>query len=227
MLAVILKMARALHCRSSDEESSMKDFKYLLIILSASVALAMTACAKKDSEFAARYARNKMGANVADGKKTQEAGEQAAAQGLDADVVDIQKHFAAPGQPGPNIVTALILINNQQMPVTTSHTGTEIVNGSVNTNGFTIVYHAMCGTVDCNPYYVSMEIYRNNQMVIQEGLRKYFEKTSADQTDVYQWFKPEEALPLLGSDSADIKGMVGFLNNAAASGGSSSSTIIK
>lgn len=194
----------------------MKDFKFIFITLLATAAFTMTACAKKDSEFAARYAKNKMGASVADGANTQEAGERAEAQGLLADVVGITKYFAAAGQPGPNVVMAKILINNQEMPVTTHHWGTEMVEGRVDVNGFTVVLHAMCGTTDCNPYYASMEIYKNSQMVIQEGVRKYFDERSPGE-DRYQWFTPEKALPLLGSDSADTRGMIGFLNSATSS----------
>lgn len=200
----------------------MKDFKFLFVTLLATAAFTMSACAKKDSEFAARYAKNKMGASVADGKKTQEAGERAQAQGLLADVVDIKKYFVPEGQPGPRVVMAKILINDQEMPVTTHHWGTEKVEGRVDVNGFTVVYHAMCGTVDCNPYYAAMEIYKNNQMVIQEGVRKYFDERAAD-GDLYQWFTPENALPLLGSDSADTRGMIGFLNTV----GNSTSSGIK
>ncbi|WP_295899269.1 hypothetical protein [uncultured Bdellovibrio sp.] len=199
----------------------MKNFKFLFIALLATAAMTMSACAKKDSEFAARYAKNKLGASVADGPKTQEAGERAEAQGLLADVVDIQRYFTPEGQPGPRVVMAKILINNQEMPVTTHHWGTETVEGRVDVAGFTVVFHAMCGTVDCQPYYASMEIYKNNQMVIQEGVRKYFDERAAD-GDRYQWFTPEKALPLMGSDSMDPRGMVGFLNS---SGNSTSSEI--
>lgn len=192
----------------------MKDFKFLVISLLAAT-LAMSACAKKDSEFAARYAKNKMGADVADGKKTQQAGEMAAAKGLEADVVNIRRYWTPDDQPGPRAVMATILINNQEMSVTTVHSGTEIADGRVDTNGYTIVFHAMCGSTDCNPYYASLEIYQNNKMVIQEGVRKFFDKKTAADTDLYQWFKPEEALPLLGMDSMDPKGMVGFLNSAS------------
>lgn len=191
----------------------MKDYKILFIALTA-VALTMSACAKKNSEFAARYAKNRMGAEVADGVKTQAAGEQAEAQGLLADIVNIQRYWTPESQPGPRVVMSTILINDQEMPVTTSHVGTEIVEGRVDVNGFTVVFHAMCGSVTCNPYYASMEIYQNNKMIIQEGVRKYFDKVTPDDRDVYQWFQPSEALPLMGVDSQDPQGMVGFLNRA-------------
>lgn len=191
----------------------MKTFNYFLISFVAAVSLTMSACAKKNSEFAARYAKNKMGASVADGVKTQEAGERAESQGLLADIVDIQKYFVPQGQAGPRFVTAKILINNQEMPVTTNHNGTEVVEGRVDVNGYTVVYHAVCANTDCNPYYASMEIYKDNKMVIQEGVRKYFDAQAAT-GDRYQWFTPESALPLIGADASDVRGMVGFLNSS-------------
>ncbi|WII71030.1 hypothetical protein QJS83_11210 [Bdellovibrio sp. 22V] len=199
----------------------MKDAKFLFIVLMCATALGLTACAKQNSEFAARYARNKMGAQVADGKKTQAAGERAAAQGLQADVVGIERYWTPEGQPGPRVVISKILINDREMPVTTHHFGTEIAEGQVEVNGYTVVFHAMCGrSEDCNPYYAALEVYQNGKMVIQEGVRKYFEKTSANDKDLYQWFQPNEALPLLGSSVTDTRGMVGYLNAASTTAGS-------
>lgn len=192
----------------------MSKIKILLITLLAAT-LGLSACAKKNSEFAARYAKNKMGADVADGAKTQVAGELAAAQGLEADIVNIQRHWTPEGQPGPRVVISTILINNQEMPVTTSHGGTEVVEGRVDINGYTVVFHAMCGSTTCNPYYAAMEVYQNNKLIIQEGVRKYFEQSSAEDKDIYQWFQPSEARPLLGTDSWDPSGVIGFLNRAS------------
>ncbi|WP_374030251.1 hypothetical protein [Bdellovibrio bacteriovorus] len=186
--------------------------------------LMMTACAKKDSEFAARYAKNKMGASVVDGAKTQEAGEQAAAQGLEADIVGVKRYWTPQGQPGPRVVMATILINNTEFPVTSHHYSTEIVDGSVDVNGYNIRYHAMCGNDECNPYYAAMEVYQNGRIVIQEGIRIYFDKTKPEHQDLYQWLSPGNELPLLGSSQTDPRGMVGYLNQAV-TGGSSSSLI--
>ncbi|MGZ3801657.1 MAG: hypothetical protein ACXVCL_17520, partial [Bdellovibrio sp.] len=85
----------------------------LLSILAA--ATMISACARKSSDFAERYARNRMGAQVIDGPKTQQAAEQAAAQGLTAvDIVDIKKYWTSANEPGPRFVTAVILIDDQQ-----------------------------------------------------------------------------------------------------------------
>lgn len=193
----------------------MKKSKFVLFSLLA-IALSMSACAKKDSKFSARYAKNKMGADVANGPATQTAAEVAAAKGLEADIVNIQRYWTPEGQPGPRLVVSNILINNQEMPVTTSHMGTEVVEGKVDVNGYTVVFHAMCANSTCNPYFATMEIYKNNAMVIQEGVRKYFEKSTDEERDIYQWFQPGEALPFMD--------MVKYLNS---SGGALPTGIVK
>lgn len=193
------------------------NFFFALLLLGS---LALTACAKKDSEFAARYAKNRMGATVVDGVKTQQAAEQAAAQGLEADIVGVKRYWTPEGQPGPRVVMATILINNTEFPVTSHHYGTEVVNGSVTVNGYNISYEAMCGDANCNPYYASMKVYSNGRLVIQEGVRIYFERSSAAHTDLYQWLSPGQELPFMGSDVQDARGMVGYLNQYGANSGS-------
>ncbi|MGZ3817880.1 MAG: hypothetical protein ACXWRZ_14495, partial [Bdellovibrio sp.] len=167
----------------------------LLSILAA--ATMISACARKSSDFAERYARNRMGAQVIDGPKTQQAAEQAAAQGLTAvDIVDIKKYWTSANEPGPRFVTAVILIDDQQTTVTTNHYGSNVAEGYVDIKGYRIVYHAVCANEECNPYYSSLEVFQNNKMLIQEGVMKYF-NTGDTQNDYYQWFQPSEALPLV------------------------------
>lgn len=198
----------------------MASSKYLLSAL-VILTMGLSACAKKDSGFAERYAKNRLGAQVADGVKTQAAAENAAAQGLEADILKIQRT-----QSGSGIaVSALILINNQQVPVTTTHYDTQAINGTVNMGTYQIQYHALCGNESCNPYYAAMEVYQNGRIIIQEGLKYYFERTSSEHRDVYQWFSPGEELPLVGSSANDVNGMVGYLNSSNVSAGSA--TIIK
>ncbi|MEN0059408.1 MAG: hypothetical protein AAGB31_11285 [Bdellovibrio sp.] len=192
--------------------------KVLFQVVMIAMFLSLGACAKKDSEFASRYSKNKMGARVVDGSKTQTAGESAAAQGLEADIVGLS--LQANGDV--NTVTAMILINNYQMPVTTTHGGTETVEGTTTINGYQVAVHAMCGNTSCDTYFIAMEVYKNGTMLIQEGVKKYFVSYSTEDQDVYNWFTPAEALPFIGAHSMDTKGMVGYLNTAAASGNSSS-----
>lgn len=190
------------------------------------VSLALSACAKKDSEFAARYAKNKAGALVVDGKKTQEAAEYAAALGLEADIVAVQKYFSnMDTEYGPYLVMAKILINNKEIPVTMSHIGTKIVEGQTTVDGHVVVFHSICSNAACSPYYAAMEVYKNGERLIQVGLRKYFNPT-AQQKDLYEFFKPADALPLMGTTLDDTRGMVGYLNaNSGAATANSSGFI--
>lgn len=184
----------------------MKDFKFLTIALTTAV-LALAACAKKDSNFAERYRQNAAGMQVVDGKKTQEAAEQAQVNGLQADVVGIQKNG--------NTITAWILVNNQQIQVTTTHTGTEVVEGTTYANNHQIAFHAKCANADCEPYFAALEIYNNTHsntsLLIQEGVMKFFKDSSKDK---YQWFKPAEALPFVGSGDSDLNSIVGYLGSS-------------
>ncbi len=188
-----------------------------LTIALVSVVLTLSACAKKDSNFAERYAKSRAGATVVDGVKTQLAAESAAQEGLEADIVDVTRTMGNMGFSGPRIIRATILINQTEFPVTSVHQGTEVVHGSVDVNGYSINYHAWCSNYHCNPYYAAMEVYKNSRLVIQEGIRIYFDKTSPEHQDVYQWFSPGNELPLLGADAQDVRGMVGFLNQAEGS----------
>lgn len=194
----------------------MKKLNLLIILVMASLTLA--ACAKRDSEFAARYKTNKAGAEVVDGHKAQEAAEQAATQGLEADIVAVQKYFTDMNSYGPYIVTARILINNYEMPITMSHTMTNgqhnVVRGSSTIAGHTVVFNAVCGNAECSPYYAAMEVYQNNQMVMQVGLMKHFNAAQVG-LDRYQFFKPTEALPLVGNPMSGAPGMVDFLKSAS------------
>lgn len=202
----------------------MKKIKFLFLILGMASVFVLSACAKKNSSFASRYAKNGVGANVVDGEKTQQAAEQAAAEGLIADVVDIQRHWLAPVEQGLR-VTSMILVNNQQIPVTTTHKATEVVEGRVNVSGYTVVFHAMCANEACNPYYAALEVYQGNLLKIQEGIRKYFEGTNIADLDTYQWFSPQNALLFMGANVTDTTGMVGFLNQGASV--TTSSQIVK
>lgn len=218
-------MVVELHFLNNDEEFPVKKNRLIFISFIAGIMMSISACGKKDSDFAARYAKNKMGATVVDGQKTQEAGEQAASQGLEADVIDIQRYWVPNGQAGPRIVMATILVNNQQVSVTTSHVGTAVSEGFVNVGNHRVVFHAMCANDACNPYYAALEVYQNNQIIIQEGIRKFFEVTSPEQADLYQWFTPDKALPfILNSNIADASGMVGYLNQGAATSLSTSTS---
>ncbi len=132
---------------------------------------------------------------MVDGPEAEAAGTKAEAQGLLADILNIKKHTE---HDNSVVVTAMIILNNQQIPVTTSHVGTEIVDGRLDVNGYTLVFHAMCEDYGCETYYTAMEIYnnaRNNaNLIIQQGQMRYFPE---DGKDLYQWFTPEHRKPLI------------------------------
>lgn len=199
----------------------MRNLVYTVVLVSS---LLLSACAKTDSEFAERYKKNSMGAEVVDGVKTQEAAENAEGQGLMADVLGMNKSSSG----NMHTVTAMIAINNFQVPVTTTHSSTDlrVTKGSVNVDGFLVIYSAVCSNAACNPFYVSLEVQQNSRMLIQEGVRKYFDGVAGD--DTYQWFTPEEARPLIsgpsfsGSDLVNGNVLVGFLNGKSSNGSTGS-----
>ncbi|UOF02009.1 hypothetical protein [Bdellovibrio reynosensis] len=172
--------------------------KNLKLIFCSLMIMSMTAaCAKKDSEFAARYARNRMGAPVADGKKTQEAAENAEAQGLLADVVRIESAY---NNSQSAKIEAFVLINDQEMLVSTTHArnsgnydASGVAQGTVEKAGFTIVFRSFCASnteLACSRYYASLEIYKNGALVIQEGVLRDFVDPDKNR---YQWYAPDSA----------------------------------
>jgi hypothetical protein len=186
----------------------------VLVMTLASMALMLSACAKQDSDFAAKYAKNGMGAKVTDGAATQRADEYAAENGLQADIVGISKNGSG-GDGQAKTITSTILINNQQRQVDSVHYSTEVVEGETEIDGYTIKFHAMCANEACEPYYAMIDVYQylqnHNTQMIQVGVKKFFDTNGADK---YQWFAPPEALKFIGSNQNDIKGMVGFLNKS-------------
>lgn len=190
----------------------MKNIRLLSLLI---LAVALSACAKRDSEFAARYAKNRAGAQVVDGPKAEAAGEQAAAVGIEADIVGVEKYFSDMATSyGPYIIRATLLLNSSQVPITMSHTGLTKVEGVTTIEGYTVVFRAICLNTACEPYYSSMEVYQNNVLQIQVGLKKHFNAALVD-ADRYQFFQPQEAKPLVGTSNADTNGLVGYLNSGS------------
>ncbi len=187
--------------------TSAKAYRVLMIPALLAM-LALSACAKKDSDFAARYAKNAAGATVKDQAAAVAAGESAALNGLQsADVVMVQK--SATGS-ATKTVTSQIVINGQQVPVTTTHTANETREGTVEIAGFLVQFHAMCANTACDPYFAAMEVYKNGQLILQEGLRINF---AVPENSVYQLFKPSDARVFIHQDVTNPSGMVGYLNS--------------
>lgn len=197
-------LGQAVAIPHSDQGVFMKNLK--LIFLSILVVTMSAACAKKDSEFAARYAKNRMGAEVADGKRTQEAGEHAEALGVTADLVDI----ALQSQNWETAaVRSVILLNDKQMAVTTQHTynSGNVSEGTVEKDGYQIGFRGYCAAsaaMICARYYASLEIYKDGALVIQEGVLKSFEGGR----DMYQWNKPDAVMT--------FQQLINLLDDAAA-----------
>ncbi|MFS4459924.1 hypothetical protein [Bdellovibrio sp. HCB2-146] len=170
--------------------------------------LALAACAKKDSDFAARYARNGTGAAAVNIEETGAAGEYAAGKGLHtADIVGLQRTRNGTAAQ----ITGQIVLNNQQIQVTTQHTGSEVREGAVRVGNYQVQFHAMCLNSSCEPYFAAMEVYTSSgEFLIQEGVRIYFNDPSRS---VYQLFKPGSARVFFNGKLADPSSMVGYLNS--------------
>lgn len=183
----------------------MKSLKALLV--PALFAVALSGCAKKESEFAARYATNGAGATAKDAVTAAEAGELAATKGLTrADIVQVTRNSNGNGAT----VISQVVINNQQIQVTTQHVGTEIREGSLQIGNYYVQFHAMCANPSCEPYFAAMEVYSNNQLIIQEGIRIHFNNQSQS---VYQLFSPADARVFYNQSMNNTGGVVGYLNN--------------
>lgn len=190
----------------------MTSYKNLLIPALAAL-LALSGCAKKDSDFAARYATNGAGATAKDANVAADAGEYAASKGLTrADIVQVTRSSNGNG----STVVSQVVINNQQIQVTTQHTGSEIREGSLQIGGYYIQFHAMCPTNSCEPYFAAMEVYSNNELLIQEGIRIHFNTPSQS---VYQLFSPSLARTFYYQNMNNPGGVVGYLNYQSSSTG--------
>lgn len=185
------------------------------------MALALAACAKKDSDFAAKYAKNKSGAEATNVEETAAADEVALGEGLDIDIVQISKAMNG----SEKVITSLVTINNYQFPLTTRHSGVELRTGSMNASANVRVdAQAVCANANCTTYYIVLNAYKDNKLVIQEGIRKYFDIPQGTSLDRYAKLKAERALPLVrgnawtSADMYDGTVMVGYLNGNATSG---------
>ncbi|KYG63935.1 hypothetical protein AZI86_14075 [Bdellovibrio bacteriovorus] len=196
----------------------MKSFKPFTAVLIA--ALALSACAKKDSDFAAKYKTNKMGAEATNVEETAAADQVALGEGIDIDIVKIDRALNG----SEKVMTSVVAINNYQFSLTTRHAALELRTGTMNVgNNVRIDAAAVCANANCTAYYVLVNAYKDNKLVIQEGVRKYFE-VSTTSLDRYAKLKAERALPLVranawtSADMYDGTVMVGYLNGNATSG---------
>jgi hypothetical protein len=152
----------------------MKNSKVYLYILSAAVAL--TACAKRDNEFAAR--KNGAGAPIVNGQQADNADAAAAAAGYTVDILGIQQ----PVQSGGGLsVTSTISVNSKSYQINTTHYSIGQVSTTTATfDGANFQVSGVCGSETCSPYYLVIEITRNGQRINQKAMRKYFYYTNAN-----------------------------------------------
>lgn len=171
----------------------MKTIKVLLLAV-VSTAM-MTACGKKDDNFAAQYAKNKMGATAKDASLVAQAVQST---GIMLDVVSL-----ATISVSPMAFTSTLMLNDISRTVQTTMNGTTISQGTTTMGAYTVQVMAQCANANCNPYYIVATAYQNNQAKIQVGYKFYrLESTAAH--DNYQVL---DATRILG-----FADMVNFLN---------------
>lgn len=202
---------------------------YIVIALAA---LFLGACAKTDSDFAQRYAKNAAGGDAINPLMAGEADQIAIAAGVNLDVINLTKSVETVTngnqQIQQQVIQSTLIVNQREVPVTTRHAQNnflQMTSGSLKINDVTVVFNAVCGSQECNPVYISVEAYKanSNAPVIQLGFRKYFTIQGLDR---YQKFAAADAKRLIKSNSfsandmSDTTVMVGYLNQnlATASG---------
>lgn len=186
----------------------MKSTKLYFNIFVLSLALALSACGKKDSSFQARYMKNAFGAQAVDPALNQAAATQADAMGYQLDVVGITGAKYADGRLK---ITSSIMVNNQVQNIYTVHSQPgQVVKGQVTLNGLTLVVETTCMDQNCEPFYMSVAGFKGSQQVIQEGIKKSFVNSEYDR---YQWFQSGAFKPFWNGSSSDINSVIGFLNS--------------
>lgn len=152
-----------------------KNIRVYIYILVAAVAL--SACAKRDSDFKAR--KNAAGGVYVNGNQGLAADNAAAAAGYNTDILAIQ-----PPQSNSNgalSVTSYIKVNNNNYQVVTTHTqALAISKTNQNFDGANFEVNGVCGTDTCSPYYLVINITRNGQQIKQTAMKKFFYYTGAD-----------------------------------------------
>jgi len=151
-----------------------KNAKIYLYI--AVAALALSACAKRDSEFAAR--KNGAGAPIVNGQQAANADAAAEAAGYKVDIMDIK----TPVQSGNGLsVTSTISVNDKNYQINTTHPQVgQVSSTTANFDGASFKVSGVCGSETCSPYYLVIEISRGGQRIKQTAMRKYFYYTNAN-----------------------------------------------
>ncbi len=141
---------------------------YIYIVVAA---FALSACAKKDSEFAAR--KNAAGASYVNDQQAAAADQAAAASGYVTDILKILNPVQA--STGALSVTSQIKVNNNTYQVVTTHSKVNAISSTTASfDGANFEVAGICGSDICNPYYLVINITRNGQKIKQTAMKKYF-----------------------------------------------------
>lgn len=156
----------------------MKADKMFLVLFVSLAALA--GCAKKDNSFAAKYAKNAMGATAVNADQVGQAMQSA---GFTMDIINIRT--AARGLPSQaSQFDSTIIVDDSmttQLRITIPSVNT-VVSGETKINGRRIVVQGKCANIDCSPYYVVATAYASNgQPSLQVGYKFMSALPSADQ----------------------------------------------
>ena len=137
-------------------------------------ALAFSACAKKNNDLAAR--RNAAGAAATDAPATAQADAQAAAMGYDTEFMKISNPTQVAN--GALSIVSRIRVGNSFYDINTSHTtygeGSQPAVASKVLGNASFQVSAVCGTENCNPYYIVINITANGAPVKQMAMMKFF-----------------------------------------------------
>jgi len=179
------------------------------LLLGLLLAVALSACGKKDSSFAARYAKNASGATAVDVTRNQRAAEVAQTYGLkNLDVINISKQ----GSSGAVQVSSTILLNDTALDIRSEHTGANEVTTQLQISGYNVYVNTMCSNANCDIYFVMLTAYQGNTPVMQAGVMRYFTDTSRDR---YQWVQGGSFIPFYGNEWKTPGTMIGILLTSA------------
>lgn len=141
-------------------------------IYGALVVLAFTlmACAKRDSEFAAR--RNAAGAAYVNGDQAAAAEANAAANGYKTDILEIATPVY---KSGIYEVTSTVRVNDVNYRIVTTHSQPGIISETrADFAGANYAVSGVCGDDQCTFYFLVINITRNGQPILQTAMKKNF-----------------------------------------------------
>lgn len=188
---------------------------YLYIVIAV---MALSACAKRDSEFKSR--KNGAGASAVGGAQTDAADAAAAAAGYDTDILGIMQPQTTAN--GALSITSYIKVNTNNYQVVTTNTAVNAISKTQQVfDGANFEISGVCGSENCSPYYLIINITRNGQQIKQTAMKKFFYYTGADSTNdlflsrgVGEFLSVQEAISTLDQAVVEAEGS-GYLEAKA------------